>query len=123
MANLLHIVAGIPGTRVRRSLDRLVAHLSPNGRPDESIVKWVSVEDKLRLIARPYVERIFPSVAQSSLSVLLLPRPFLRGLWLDAFNQAWREVESNLVHRNVILTLHLCYFHHLTREFFAPIDF
>jgi hypothetical protein len=32
-------------------------------------------------------------------------------------------VESNLVHRNVILTLHLCYFHHLTREFFAPIDF
>jgi len=118
MSKKLHVVAGIPGTRVQKSLDSFVQYVADR---HESPVSWVSVDEELRRAAEPYVQKFF-GMPGSSLGPLLLPRPFLRQIWRKAFDAVWQRVERALESQNVILTLHLCYFLHYTREFFVPLD-
>lgn len=81
MAFSLHIVAGIPGTRVRQSLKQFKEYASKRGTP----VVWVSVEEELKRIAAPLVAERWGGLEGSSLGLLLLPIPSLRKIWLDAF--------------------------------------
>ncbi len=119
MANSLYLVAGIPGTRVKKSLVAFCEYVSST--KDRQISRF-SVEEKLVSLAVPHVSRHFGYMAGSALGWLLLPRPFLRKLWRDAFEAVWQEVEKELEKNDVILHMHLCYFLHSTREFFFPAD-
>ncbi len=119
MANSLYLVAGIPGTRVEKSLAAFCEYVSSTkGRQ----ISRFSVEEKLVSLAVPHVRHHFGHMVRSALGWLLLPRPFLRKLWRDAFEAVWQEVENELDRNDVILHLHLCYFLHSTREFFFPAD-
>jgi len=115
----LHVVAGIPGTRVRESLKRIEQHV---GERPGAPVKWVSVEEHLDKVAEPFVRQQGAQIWGTPLAKLLLPRPLLRQLWQEAFASVWRRVEQLLGSSHVIVTLHLCYFLHRTREYFSPVD-
>ena len=121
MENNLYVVVGIPGAGIKKSLENFTSYAQ---RRKKSI-KCISVDEELRSLAEPYVKRglgVENTLSLSVLSMLLLPRKLLQDLWRKAFNQAWKKVKKQLESTHVILTLHLCYFHHSTREYFIPAD-
>lgn len=120
VARDLYIVVGMPGTGVRRGLSAFVDHARHRG----TTVSVVSVDAHLEELARPHVARLFGIPSRGMVGPLLLPQEYLRRLWLEAFGRARAEVRS-LRERGarVLLTLHLAYFHHLTREYLTVVDY
>jgi hypothetical protein len=111
----LHVLTGIPGTGIRLALDRFAKNTTKK-------IAIISVEDQLEELAEPYIKELFPLQA-SRLTKFLLPRPLLRKLWADAFERQWAKADSLLgQNTNVLFTFHLCYFHHLTREYLTVVD-
>lgn len=117
LAGQLHIITGIPGTRIQRSLDKLASYEETKG--NSRFAGFVSLEEKFRELARPEIHTFYRGApAESPLAVFLLPKPKLRDLWVRAFDEACTEVQGHLTaDRDVILTLHLCWFHHQYREY------
>ena len=65
----------------------------------------------------PHIEKLYDTTP-NKLAVFALPRQLLKELWLRAFRTQWRRVTTTLRQgTNVIFTCHLCYFHHLSREY------
>lgn len=122
MANL-HVVAGIPGTGIQNSLTKLEEFVRSNDiSPDHA--GYVSVERHLRQIAEEPIREHFLAPSDSILAVFLLPLPALRSLWREAFDECIQEIREYLTEdRDVILTLHLSYYHHQYREYVLPLDF
>ena len=104
----------MPGTDVRKTLRCLQTR-----EPD---VVVIALEDALDKLAAPYVRKLF-GLEPTKLSKFLLPRPLLRRLWCEAFQAQWTLVQAALAaSQHTIFTLHLCYFHQLTREYLAVAD-
>jgi hypothetical protein len=115
----LTVVTGMPGTRIRRSLAKFANFADANhGRS----VKVFSLEAILQEKAQPLVTQHFPVRAVTVVQTFLLPRPELRRIWLEAWNQVLTEVDEALKESDVLLTFHLAYFHQLTREYFVAAD-
>lgn len=115
----LTVVTGIPGTRIRRSLAKLAEHSSSVGGRDLQVF---SVEEALQEKARPLVKEHFPVPAATVVQTFLLPRAELRRVWLEAWSDVLQDVDAALEVSDVVLTLHLAYFHQLTREYFVAAD-
>ncbi len=119
MTGRLHVVTGIPGTGIKAALTRL----QHQGQARRVRLEFVSLEDHLASLAKPHVERLY-HLPDFGLAQFLLPRPFLRELWSKAFDAAWsKATELSDQGVDVVLTLHLCYFHHGYREYLVPADF
>jgi len=126
MAPRLWVLTGTPGTGVRKSLSKFVEHCKKNG----GRIEWRSIDDPLKKLAAPHVKRLFGLPDESAIGPLLLPRAFLRELWRQALQKTF-DGEAGLPGvdsllgggSDVLLTFHLCYFHHGTREYLVPADF
>ncbi len=117
----LTLVTGVPGTRIQRSLTSFVAFASTNfGR---SVVVH-SLEADFQARARPQVAEFHPEVGASPtvIHTFLLPGPLIRDLWREAFESVTQRAEESRLTGDVIVTLHLSFFLHSTREYFFPAD-
>lgn len=118
--NRLIVVAGIPGTRIRRSLEKFaLASESDFGQKTHVI----SLDAKLTELAKPVLELIDPNARGSSIiPTLMLPLQSLRVLWAEALDAVMAEVTESLEDSHVIVTLHLAYYHQLTKQYLSPTD-
>lgn len=99
------------------ALQQLQQYAAENGHSD--VAEPISVDDILRRLADGDVSKLGlpPS---SLLSVFRLPQSRLRELWLKALRRAFAAAEDEIGRgRDVIITSHLCYFHHKYRDFVA----
>jgi hypothetical protein len=121
MTGRLHIVTGMPGTGVADALQGLSQYAAEVRQG--SVVKVVSVDRILGQLAKPSLQTLGLSPA-GRLSPFLLPQQHLRSLWEAAVRNAVNEANEHLAQdSDVILTLHLCYYHHKYRQFVVIANF
>lgn len=115
----LTVVTGMPGTRIRKSLDKFARFSSSSHhRP----VAVFSLEEALQRRAQPLVTQFFPVQVATVVETFLLPRAQLRRVWAEAWAEVLEQVDATLPDSDVVLTFHLAYFHQLTREYFVAAD-
>lgn len=114
----LTLVTGIPGTRIRKSLEKFAS-----ANPQRQIVVH-SLETEFQSLAGPRVAEFHPGVGENPTVVqtFLLPGPLIRTLWRTAFETVIERARESSQDSDVILTLHLSFFLHSTKEYFVPAD-
>ena len=115
----LTVVTGMPGTRVRRSLEKFTEWVRENYDRD---VEVISLDRILLDKAKPLVIEMFSLPSASVVHTFMLPRSLLRRIWIETWEETIADLDAQLSERDVILTLHLTYFHQLTSESFIPAD-
>lgn len=86
----------------------------------------VQLEAKLSELARGPLAAAFTDLADSPTlyDILLLPKPSLSALWLEAFEQCLDEsVRLREAGKDVIMTFHAIWYHHRNREYFSAVNF
>ena len=117
----LTLVTGIPGTRIQKALVAFALFASKNfGRT----VAVHALEPDFQQRARDHVVKFHPQVGASPtvIHTFLLPGPLIRHLWRDAFEAVVKAAQESRKMGDVIVTLHLSFFLHSTREYFVPGD-
>ncbi|MBZ5723863.1 MAG: hypothetical protein LAP87_02595 [Acidobacteriia bacterium] len=83
----------------------------------------LSLEEVLEEFAQPSLKKL-QDLPASPIAKFALPRSFLKQVWKDAFRVQWKKAQAALRHgKHVILTFHLCYYNHRTREYLTPANF
>lgn len=113
----LWLITGPSGTGVKQSLNKYAEFAGREGGPRPTVI---DLDEGVARAACAAVGELDLS-EDEGLRWLLCPRPKLRRIWEDVFqNQVIPDVESAREQSPVLLCAHLSYYSHLLREFVLP---
>jgi len=112
------LFTGISGTGVRRSIEKLIIHICDKRKGGHRIHCFREVPRMLKQ-AR---ERGILTESDRVVDLLNLPHKLLRDLWRTAFKQILEEISGVPPQHDVFVSVHACYYHTGTQEYFTTVD-